>query len=121
MKRYLILSLSLIVLSAGLVTDAAARGGHGHGHGHGGHHGHGHGGSHFGFYLGDPFFWGHSHYYRPYPPAYYYDPPPAPPVYVQRQPAPVWYYCPDPAGYYPYVPSCSRQWVTVDPDSVPPR
>ena len=26
-----------------------------------------------------------------------------------------WYYCTDPAGYYPYVTTCSRPWVAVQP------
>ena len=138
MKRVLISLMSIMVLVCSGVTNVEAggrgHGGHGHGHGHGGHHGHhgghwGHGHANFGFYFGDPFFWGGPRYYRPYAP-YYYDPPTTviverqPPVYVQRQPAQaaaqVWYYCPNPAGYYPQVPNCSQQWVTVDPSSVPP-
>jgi hypothetical protein len=119
MKR-LVICLSVLVLLAGIAADAAAGGRHHH-HGHHGHHGHWHGS--IGLHFGDPFFWGH-HYYRPWPPLYY-SPPTViverePPVYVQRQPAQVWYYCPNPAGYYPYVSSCSQQWVTVDPSNVPP-
>jgi hypothetical protein len=31
-----------------------------------------------------------------------------------------WYYCTEPAGYYPYVQQCSRPWVAVRPNAVPP-
>jgi hypothetical protein len=41
--------------------------------------------------------------------------PPAP-----RTAASHWYYCTEPAGYYPYVQQCSRPWVAVRPDAVPP-
>nr|MBP6778806.1 hypothetical protein [Piscinibacter sp.] len=26
-----------------------------------------------------------------------------------------WYYCTEPAGYYPYVNTCSRPWIAVNP------
>lgn len=121
------LSLALGVLSP------AAEAGRGYGrHHHGWHRGHH---ASFGLYFGHPWGWGPRPWYRshfgPYPPAYF----PAqtiiverePPVYVQRQapaaPAPTaqpWYYCPNPSGYYPHVPSCTVQWVPVDPRSLPP-
>ena len=41
--------------------------------------------------------------------------PPAP-----RAAASHWYYCTEPAGYYPYVQQCSRPWVAVQPNAVPP-
>jgi hypothetical protein len=31
-----------------------------------------------------------------------------------------WYYCTEPAGYHPYVQQCSRPWIAVQPQSVPP-
>ena len=80
----------------------------------------GHFGPEFGFYFGDPFFYGGSRYYAPYN----YGPPvvvqQSPPVYIERQTAAnLWYYCRQPAGYYPYVPSCNQAWIPVDPSSVP--
>jgi len=104
--RLLILALSLAVL-----PDASA-------------HGFGRRGPEFGFYFGDPFFYGPRYYYPPY----YYPQPPVvvqqqPPVYVERQQATanLWYYCRQPAGYYPHVQNCSQQWIPVDPSSVPPQ
>jgi hypothetical protein len=48
----------------------------------------------------------------------------SPPVYVEPSPEPVvtptWYYCTDPAGYYPYVQQCTKPWIPVVPQSVPP-
>lgn len=32
----------------------------------------------------------------------------------------LWYYCTEPAGYFPYVASCNRPWITVTPQAVPP-
>ena len=127
----------LCALAFGVVLEAAAEDGHHGGHYGGGHHGHHsygrHHGSNFGFYFGDPFFWGPSPFYRDYAPDYYRAPrtviiEPEPPIYIQRQPAPqtqaqatqLWYYCPNPAGYYPSIATCSQQWVPVDPRSVPP-
>jgi hypothetical protein len=34
-------------------------------------------------------------------------------VYSATPSAAYWYYCYDPPGYYPYVPTCSTQWVPV--------
>lgn len=132
MNRLLALTLSVFMLALGGANDAWASGDyHGHGghHGHYGHHSyHGHHGGHFrssfGIFLGDPFWWGPRPYYRPYPLPYYQPQTIVierePPVYVQRQPPALWYYCPSPAGYYPYVQNCAQQWVSVDPQSVPP-
>lgn len=39
---------------------------------------------------------------------------PAPQAVPQRQGQ--WYYCTEPAGYYPYVQSCSRPWIAVQPN-----
>lgn len=87
----------------------------------------------FGFYYGGPLY---DPWYRPFPPPLFYAPPTViverePPVYIQREPVvvapqaqaatPTWYYCPNPAGYYPHVPSCTQQWVPVDPSTLPPR
>ena len=127
--------LAVTLLACAL--SASARDGHGGGGGHdGGGHDHGRSNFHsnfhsgFGIYYNDPFWWGPGPYYQPYYRPYYYEPPTViverdPPVYVQRPtvapapaPATVWYYCPSPAGYYPYVQSCSQQWVSVDPRSV---
>jgi len=77
--------------------------------------------------------WGPRIYWAPpvvwggwYPADYYYAAPPAiiqePPAYVQPSPAPpyYWYYCPNPAGYYPCIPQCPSQWITVVPTPGPP-
>jgi hypothetical protein len=42
---------------------------------------------------------------------------PPPPT---RQATSFWYYCTEPAGYFPYVQQCSRPWVAVLPQAVPP-
>ena len=39
---------------------------------------------------------------------------PAAPQAATQQPG-YWYYCTEPAGYYPYVNTCSRPWIAVDP------
>lgn len=40
---------------------------------------------------------------------------PAPaPQALPQQPG-YWYYCTEPAGYYPYVNTCSRPWIAVQP------
>ena len=145
--RALLAVTLLASATAASAGDGHDGGGHGHDHGHGHHdgghdHDHGHGNFHSSFgiyyndYYNDPFWWGPRPFYQPYYRPYYYDPPTViverePPVYIQRPtvapapapvPATVWYYCPTPAGYYPYVQSCSQQWVSVDPRSVaPPR
>jgi hypothetical protein len=36
------------------------------------------------------------------------------PQAVPQQPS-YWYYCTEPAGYYPYVNTCSRPWIAVQP------
>jgi hypothetical protein len=38
----------------------------------------------------------------------------AAPEAAARQPG-YWYYCTEPAGYYPYVNTCSRPWIAVNP------
>ena len=116
----------LVSLAVTSMAHASGGGGRGHHGGHGGNWGHrGNFDADFGFYFGDPF-WGGPRYYRPD----YYQPPiiieqREPPVYIQRAPTQaqatqLWYYCQNPAGYYPYVPKCNQQWVTVDPQNVPP-
>ena len=37
-----------------------------------------------------------------------------------RPAASYWYYCTEPAGYYPYVHQCTRPWIALVPQSVPP-
>jgi hypothetical protein len=44
----------------------------------------------------------------------------APPPPPTRQPTSYWYYCTEPAGYFPYVQQCTRPWVAVLPQAVPP-
>jgi hypothetical protein len=39
---------------------------------------------------------------------------PAAPQAAAQQPG-YWYYCTEPAGYYPYVNTCSRPWIAVNP------
>lgn len=85
-------------------------------------------GSRVGIYVGAPFWWGAWGYpfYAPFPVYQYpysiYEPDDRV-VYVQPAPEAIaappvyWYYCPDPAGYFPYVQSCAKAWMTV----VPPR
>jgi hypothetical protein len=119
--------LTVLTISACLAAAPAIASGGRHGHWHGGHFGHRHFDNDFGFYFGDPFFWGGPRYYSN---DFLFAPPVIiqrePPVYIQQPPTqaqaapPTWYYCPKPAGYYPYVPNCSQQWVPVDPRSVPP-
>jgi len=41
---------------------------------------------------------------------------PAAPQSAPQQPG-YWYYCTEPAGYYPYVSTCSRPWIAVNPTS----
>jgi hypothetical protein len=83
-----------------------------------------------GFYFGDPWF---PYYpyppYPPYPPRVYMPAPiivtpPAPPVYIEQQPAPstggpleagYWYYCEEAKAYYPYVKQCPGGWQRVAP------
>lgn len=102
-----ILAAIVLVLGAGLSSDAWARG-----RGH----------FHAGVFIGAPLFWG------PWwwgPPAYY-----GPPVVIERQP-PVfvqpepqvqyWYYCQSPQGYHPYVQQCPGGWMQVVPPTAPPR
>lgn len=87
-----------------------------------------------GIYFGGPAYWGgwsypiYGAYPRYYPYSYAYPYPlyvPAEPtVYVEQSPQAVpatnyWYYCPDPAGYFPYVQSCSKAWMTVVPSRGP--
>lgn len=68
-----------------------------------------------GVYVGPAPFWPPVYY----PPRTVYVTPPTT-VYVQPQQSAssgYWYYCPDPAGYYPYVPSCPKGWMTVVPQT----
>jgi len=111
-------------------------GGGGGWHGGGWHGGGWHGsvGVYFGPYWGWgwPYYYGYPYPYYPYPydyGYYSYDPypayvPSAPLTYEERAPEPssnsYWYYCTDPAGYYPYVRSCSKPWMQVLPQNVPP-
>lgn len=96
-------------------------------------HRHPHTSVRLGFYFGDPWF------YPPYPPYPPYWPrvympapivvtPPAPPVYIEQQPAPpgsvplepgYWYYCEEAKAYYPYVKQCPGGWLRVAPQ--PPQ
>lgn len=85
------------------------------------HRGHRHSDVSVGFVFGGPFFgpplW--------YPPVYAYPPavvvPPAPRVYIEREPAVVlresdpgyWYYCRESNIYYPYVKECAGPWERV--------
>jgi hypothetical protein len=87
---------------------------------HGGwRHGHRHSGVSLGFVFGAPLW---------YPPLYAYPPaapavvvPPAPRVYIEREPAVVlresnpgyWYYCRESNTYYPYVKECAGPWERV--------
>ena len=122
-------------------------GGSGNWHGGGGNNWHGGGGWHgegwhgsVGVYFGPYWGWAWPYYYGypygypyAYPFAYYpydypyYDPYPAyaPNTFVAPAPsAPstvYWYYCTDPAGYYPYVRTCSKPWMPVLPQNVPPE
>jgi len=118
------LVLAGVWLLATALYASEAQAGHRHhggwGYGHWGHRHHFHGS--FGLHFGDPFWWGYDpFFYRPY----VYAPPTVviprePPVYIQKPAVTLWYYCPNPAGYYPYVQSCTQQWVAVDPRTVPP-
>jgi hypothetical protein len=122
---------------------------HGSGSWHGGSAWHGGGswrggywGPRVGIYVGGPAYWGawgypwyggypyaYPYAYAPYPAAYVaqdapsYSEPPLTQGEYQGQPqgqANFWYYCTDPAGYYPYVQGCSKAWVQVTPQAVPP-
>jgi hypothetical protein len=78
--------------------------------------------------VGWPWVYGYPYEYSayyPYPAAVATDPP----VYLDPEPAPAtttpaatsyWYYCTEPAGYYPYVQRCSKAWMPVVPQNVPP-
>jgi hypothetical protein len=89
-----------------------------------------------GIYIGAPAYWGGwggwggwpygwaAPYAVPYTVPYTVAPlvvntAPAPQVIVQpAPPAPAdsyWYYCTQPAGYFPYVQSCTQQWMKVVP------
>jgi hypothetical protein len=81
-----------------------------------------------GVYIGAPAYWGGwpyswgAGYAVPYVLPYAAAPlvvATAPQVIVQSAPPAgadsFWYYCTQPAGYFPYVQSCSQQWMKVVP------
>ena len=119
--------LALLIL-LGAAASPMAWADHARNRGHHGHHGHHLGGYvGAGVYLGMPW----PGYYHAYPP-YYYPPyayapavvvPPAPPVYIEKEPvvetpAPAyWYFCSSPEGYYPYVKECPAGWRKVAPQA----
>ena len=39
---------------------------------------------------------------------------------VAPNPPSYWFYCAEPAGYYPYVQTCSKPWIPVQPQGAPP-
>lgn len=112
MRKQLIATVALVLLSLVAVGDASADRGRWHGH------------TSVGIVVGPPYW---SPWY--YPPPYYYPPyyPPvvierqAPPVYIEQSPpvetktAGYWYYCQSPGGYYPEVRECPGGWVKVPP------
>ena len=122
MKTLLIVALG-VCLSLGLVSGAAAYGGHGGWHGGGWHGGGWHGGWYGGWY-GPWYPYGYPYYYPyAYPYSYSYAYPDAYPsasVPVPSEPQQsYWYYCRDSKAYYPYVTSCPGGWVPVVPTPPP--
>jgi hypothetical protein len=123
-KNRIGLGLAVLVLCGAISQSAWSwdRGNHRHGDFH----------SHFGVFIGAPFFWWppEPYYYSPYyyPPVSHVYIEEQPPVYVQRNntpaasvspPANYWYYCQNPQGYYPYVQNCPAGWMQVVPQPPP--
>ncbi len=97
--------------------------------GYGGGYWGGYWGPSIGFYIGGPTYWG-AWGYPYYAPSTWVTTPivieQESTVYTQAQAqegaasANYWYYCTEPAGYYPYVQSCTKAWIPVVPQPVPP-
>jgi hypothetical protein len=116
MKKFASAAIIVLALLLAAAVPSEARGHGGHGGGHGGFSGHQ--GGHFeghrdfrghAFIGGAPFFWGPAYPYWWDTYGYSYPPPPTYAVPSQQY----WYYCPSAGGYYPNVPNCPEQWVTV--------
>ncbi len=98
--------------------------------GYGGGYWGGYWGPSLGFYIGGPAYWGAWGFPYYAPGAYAVTTPVVieqEATYYTQAPAQAgaattsyWYYCTDPAGYYPYVQSCSKGWIPVVPQPVPP-
>jgi len=123
MKPFTIVLGTLLVLGSAATGPAWADRGY---YGHGGR-GHSHGGGGVRVYLG-PLLWPRYYAPRVVYPSYYPEVvtvvPPPPTTYIERSsPAPsgpasdsdYWYYCPSSKAYYPYVKSCSDDWLKVVP------